>query len=538
MKKVKILSLFLLVAMIFVTLTSCAGTGEAGSFNKLYNSKYVPEDLSYDKATALSDLDNYLITEMNEEFALFATGSEGALTYKVYSYASKSIIKTFTTDATVVYSVSLCGDLPVLYVTSTTFGGDEPVMAYKLYDAEGAELASTDKDPGAPIAFNDMLIFNRDIYELDKNGDLVKTEDSIPEYLSIVEFDTYNDDYVYVLGENNVNVYDRTFVPVSSWVAPTYAEDLSLYVIDNGNIFVQYVKALDANSTEYDFFEYTEAGNVEKFDLVSLVINAKNGSEKEVDLAFIVDDITCYEDFANISLVADAYNDGMKNLATIYPIVNGQIDTSDSAIDIVLLNDDCSSAKSLKLTDQQLAEIPVKLNKKLFTVETTYGSAIVKANGNVVYPITNSKVRANSQYLVGEKAIYDLEKFEVVYDLEEKKGEVIEVLNTALFIREGNVEESYKIIMLKDGEIKEICSYDVVNAKGKLFKTVLGIGCYSLYDATTAEYKYYNLDGKELATSKYALLPTAFSAKYDTMILCDLESGLGYYALTVEAEKK
>ena len=572
MKKLKVLSLCLLVAVLFVTFTACSGVGSAGSFNKLYDSKYVPEDLTYNKATAISDLDGYVISDASEEFVIFASAADGALTHKVYSYASQSVVKTLTSNATTLYTVDLCGELPAFFVTSSSAGAGstpeaapaeleegneeegnveneenapststptEPKITCTIYDAKGIEITSSSENVGAPISLNDMLIFNFDIYVLDKEGKLVKSENSIPEYISIIDFDYCNDEYLYTIDESSVSVYDRTFVPVSSWTAPSYAEELRMFILDNGYIFAQYARALDANENEYDFLEYNEEGTVEKFDLVSLVVNVKNGKTTDLDLNYVVKDITTSYELEEYSIIGEAYSDSIKNIAHICPIIDGQIDESPVATDLVLMDNNCKTIKSLKLADQQTASYPQKINSDYFMVETLYGMAIVKANGKAVYPITNDSINANSEYIFGEKAIYDINSYELVYDLEKEDAEVIHVMNTALFIRKGDATTSYKILMLRGGKTTEICSYDVKKNTGKLFAAVDGLGCYSLYDAVAGEYKYYNLDGKVLATSKYVLIPGAGSFKYNTMIVCDFENGVGYYALTqVKTEKK
>lgn len=569
MKNLKILSLCLLVAMLFVTFTACSSVGSAGSFNKLYDKNYVPEDLSYNKATAIADLEGYVMSSMSEEFAIFTSAAEGALTYKVYSFASQSVVKTLTSNATTVYTVSLCGDLPAFFVTSSAAGSasapeaapaaleegseegenaenapststpTEAKVTSTIYDAEGVEITSSTEKVGAPISLDDMLIFDFDIYVLDEEGKLVKSENSIPEYLTVIDFDYCNEDYVYTIDGDTVAVYDRTFVPVSSWTAPSYAEDLAMFVLDNGYVFAQYARALDANDDEYDFLEYNANGVVEKFDLVSLVINVKNGNTSEVDLKYVVKELTASKELEEMPFIGEAYSDSIKNIAYVCPIIDGQVDESELAADIVLMDNNCKSLKSLKLAAQQTASYPQKLNSDYFMVDTVYGKAIVKANGKDVYSITNKNVTANSEYIIGEKAIYDINTYEVVYDLEKEDAEVINVMNTAVFVRKGDIATSYKVLMLRGEKTTEICSYDVKTNTGKLFAAVDGLGCYSLYDVAAGEYKYYNLDGDVLATSKYVLLPCAFSFKYNTMIVCDLENGVGYYALTnVEAKKK
>ncbi len=539
MKKIKVLSLVLLVVMVFLALTACGNSSKvssASSFNNLYDSKFIPTDEIYDKADAITDAENSLCSKSSEEFAVFTSGAEGALKYKVYSFATGSVLKTFTSSVDEVFAVELCGDLPAFFVTKTKLATS--VATYTLYDANGETLATSDENLGSPIVFDDTIIYGRTIYELDKKGNLVESEEVIPENIDVFVCDYWNDKYVYEMdtadGSFSLLVADRRFNPVSSWSAPSFAKNIEAFVLVNGNVFVQYIKELDANVAEYDFFEYTEEGNVQKFDLVTLVINAKNGTEKSIDADYVVSGIISYNEIAHSTALADVYNDGMGNLAFITRIVDGQIDNSDASLDIVLLNNDCTSAKSLKIVDQQTASLPTKLGKNVFMVATDYGYAIVKANGNLIHAITNSDISANAEYVIGEKAIYEMSSFEVVYDLEENEAEVISSMNSVVFIvKDGD------ILMLRDGEVTEIGKAPSDLLPEAYFATVDGIGCYGIFDANSAEYTYYTLDGTELMKSKYKLTIAASSTKYDTLIVCGLNSGLGldYNALTKAEEK-
>ena len=541
MKKVKLLSLILLVVMVFATFTACQSTSKiskVASFNDLYKSSYVPKDETYTTVEALSAFDNYLITSASEEFIVFAStnATNGEIVNKVYSYASNSVILTVTTSAAVVYSINLCGDLPAFFVTKETIG-ESASLSFTLYDNTATEITSSTKNVGSPVVVSDMLVYDSVIYTLGKDGKLVANEKTIPEYISIIDFNASNDKYFYSFDDenNSFNVYDLKFNPVSSYIAPSYAEMYSQFLLDNGNVLIQYCIELDDHAKDYDFIEYAET-SATKYDLVSFVFDVKNSSEKHVELAYIVDSLTAYSEIEALGL-DDVYSSKMKNLAYINPIVNGQVDYSDAAYDVVLLSNDCKTAKSLKIVDQQTFSFPTKLSKKYFVVETLYGSAIVTANGKTVYPITNDSMSANSKYFVGEKAVYDLKSFKVIYDLEENDATVICMMESELFIRVGT-EAKHTVLLLKDDETKEICSYDEAAGTGKLFTEALTeIGCYALYDVKAAKYTYYNLEGTELTSSTYKLTAVAGSDKYDVVIAADLESGLGYNLFKKTVEK-
>ncbi len=588
MKKTKIVSLFLVVVMLLAAFTACGGAADiksASSYKSIYSNKYVPEDEIYNNAKAIRELEGFKVVESSEEFVLLASGEAATLTYKVYSYASETVVKTLTSSVSAVYTVKLCGDMPAFFVTKasvkdvvtpTPEGGEgtgegegagqpaaqaegaaegdatgdagsegsstptvdlDNLVTYSLYDANGKEIATSKDNVGAPVVIGETLIYDSVVYTPNKDGVLEAEEDKIPENLKIVDFDLYNEDYLYDMGNSTISVYDLRFNPVSSWTAPSYAKDLGMFVLNNGNILVQYTNQLEADASVYDFYKTAEDGAVSKFDLVSLVVSAKDGSAKSVELNFVIDDMLVYNTDIAPYGEDSVFSKKMGNLAFISPISGGKIDTSDEASDVVILSDDCKSAKSIKIANQQTASLPEKLNKSTYMVETVYGSAVVKANGNVIYALTNDGMTANADYIIGEKAIYDIKSFDVVYDLEEEKAHVVEVMNNAVFILKGDEATKYTIEMLLDDEVKELCSYDVAAAKGKTFHAVDGFGCYALFDVAKAEYTYYTLNGDVITTSKYKLEILAYSEKYDTLILAEEATGLGYNALTYDAEK-
>ncbi len=548
MKKTKIVSLLLAAVMILAVLTACGASNvkSASSFKDFYNSKYIPEDELYNKATELSELDGFDITASNDELVLFESTGDGiASTYKIYSYEAGGVVKTLTSSATTTYSIELCGNLPAFFVTRTKLTTDiDSVITYVLCSGKGKEIASSEDNVGTPVALDDTLIYNSEIFTLDEEGNFVKGEETIPETLSAVDFDIYTDKYLYDFNTTTVSVYDRAFKPVSHWIAPSAAQSMTTFLLDNGNILAQYSIILDPDTTEYDYYETDENGKVTKYDLVTLVINAKNGEAQNVDVQFVIEYALSYDSILSISeKAAEILNKKMGNLAFIHPIVNGQIDNSDAAADIVLLSNDGKSAKSLKIADGQTASLPQKLNKDMYLVETTYGLAVVKANGKLVHAITNDNATANGKYIIGEKAIYDINTLEVVYTLKDENTNAVAIddaaMNSVVFIIKGDLTTEYTVEMLNEnGEIKELCSYNVIANTGETFHVVDGIGCYAIYDVAAAEYTYYTLDGTMLTKSAQLIEVLAVSYKYDTILLGNAEAKLGYctFANVAEAE--
>jgi len=265
-----------------------------------------------------------------------------------------------------------------------------------------------------------------------------------------------------------------------------------------------------------------------------LIINPKSGSAKDVDLDYIVASLSSCTELSRNSKLDEMYTDNFKNLAYVYPVVDGKVDTSDDALDIVLMNDSGKITGSLKIADQQLSTLPVKLTEDTFLVETGYGCAIVKHNGKVVHAINNPDVSVTRDFIIGEKAIYDHE-LEVVYDLVENDATVIGHLDSVVFVRTGTAKSFNLYAISADAETK-LSSYSEENSTGSIYVPLLNTSCYALRDLKTGDYKYYNEEGTLLTTTKYLLEVVAYSAENNALILEGTDgSSTAYYIFSESA---
>jgi hypothetical protein len=321
-----------------------------------------------------------------------------------------------------------------------------------------------------------------------------------------------------------VKIFDRSFNFVSSWHAPASAEDLDGFVLDSGDVIVQYSIELDNHAEKYDYYVANE-GEVAKYDLVTEVITAKNGKAKELKkfeyrLDLVISAYECKEfsEENNVDI-----NEKVKNIAWIAPIVDQRIDDSTAALDVVLMDNKGNVGKSIKLVDDQAASMPVLVRKGVYSVNTLYGTVLADAKGRVLRTIYNDEMEIVGGYLVGgSTAIYDL-GMNKVYDLRENQATVLCVIGDSVIIQKGaSIEESYDVIMLRGGEETKLCSFSAIN-DSTAFIAIEGADCYALYNTSSGEYVYYNAAGKELLRS-YALLECiGTSSESGAALLCGLE---------------
>ena len=529
MRKTKLVALSALILALVTALVSC-GIGTA-SLSDILNTDYdVAEDV-YTDNKALSELSGYVVANSNREFVVFASTDAPLPTYKVLSLRSGEVVGTFTNTATLVYNVELANGVPAFTVTKVDTPVENPIDAettYALYDTKGTEVKSTKYSAKAPFMLtDDLLVYDYATYTVGDDGALTKKDD-IPEYVLIDNLDHYNDSYYYVMDDDEVAVYDHSFNLLSTYVAPDYAEVGTMAVLNNGNVFVQYTYEVDEDSKKYDI-DNSEDGESQKLNLVSLIVSAKNGKTTTLKLDYIVTQLITNEHL--VDMAEDMYTDKFENLALIAPIVNKKVDFSDANIDIVTMNNKGKVQNSLKFVDNQEAGLVSKVAENRFVVRTLDGGLVyLDAKGKVVKTM-NSYMSIVGEYFVGKRAIYDLD-LNKIYDLAEKEAFVLGTVANTVFVQ-VKTDTGYDIVAFCDGEEKVVYSYNNDGTTTAVFDIVNDFG-YSIIDSASGDHKYYNANGDLIVTTTYALLVTASSSEYDTIVLSGLSEGKAvYHAFTI-----
>lgn len=531
MKRSRIILLVTALLLSAILLTSCAG-GKIAAVKDVSAVLNVDYDLSsepYTKSTELSALAGTTTNPENasDEFMIFAledTEDYTKTTYKVLSLRSDSVILSFTTDENTSFAFTPVQDFPALLVTKTVVADVEDfeitpeiTTTYYLYDA-AAQLIASSETASEVTQIADLLVYDHVAYKVDnETGKLVK-ELEIPEYMNISYMVDYNDTYFYALTESGISLYDRSFNRVSTWTAPDFDDDsiydLNFYILNNGDMIVQYFVVLDEDTTKYDL-TIVDGEETIKADLVSALITAKNGKSKELKLEYVIDDITRNSDLYDDDKTAEEnyFVDKFENIATIRPIVDGKILSSEADKNIVLMNNKAKLGKSLKIVDNQAAELPTKIADGLYSVPMLDGGVtIVDAKGNVVHSMNNS-LSVVGNYFVGDRSIYDMD-LKSVYDLSKKDVEIFDTLGDTILIKSG-ADDDYKIISLRAGEEKVIYTY---NESSTSSFEVIDDSVYCIMD-DNGNYSYYNEAGTKLISTTNELTAIHTSYEHDKIVL-------------------
>ncbi|MBQ2999892.1 MAG: hypothetical protein IJD64_05460 [Clostridia bacterium] len=534
MKKLKLMGL---LAMMLVVATVLCACGTLGNLNKVFNKDFDVTEKLFKEAAEIEDLKDFALIASNDTFAVFAKEKE----QKVYNFLTKEVAATYETDEDAAYTISLIAGMPAYCVTKVT----EDVTSKAYYDATGANFANVEdveKEISGARAVNAKLaIINAVAYTIDEAAGKLEEKAAVPAYVSYENITAANDEFFYAIVGGNVIVYDIDFTPVAVWNAPSYAQDIKTFVLNNGAVLAQYKVVLDEDAKKYDFHA---DGN--KYDLVSLVISTK-GNVKDVNLDYVVKALDTNAEYYDNTKAEEenAFTDKFENIAVIARIEDKMIDEKAINYDLVLMNNSGKAQQSLKMVDGQVVYddgdilLPYKLTAELFAVETVYGNAIINNKGKVQFAATEEVGFFGGYFYVEDRAIYDLE-FNVVYDLIENDAEIIGATGNTIFvtaITEKKDDAAVKTETLAfingaaEGEVVDTWEKDGKN--DKIFEIEYAIGGYSIYDPEAKTYTYYAADMTELLEVEAEIDFVAEGNDGDVAIFKVVEDGATkFYAFT------
>jgi hypothetical protein len=516
--------------------------GEAASYNTSYVA--LPELANY-VIDSYVDMKGYNVELANEEFAVFTTMTEtGIISHKVLSMRLQKVIATFA-EKNAIHEIRLVEDAPAFFVKKTVIDPDiDPMLgldnivsvAYSLHDASGSCVVTSDNKK-MPYALADMIIYDYAAYTYDASGVISKKCD-VPEYLLLEKCFDWNKDYLYVKDtQNGYTVYDRDFNSVSYWCAPGYDMDgCDMYVLDNGDVLVQYKVILDNDTEEFDYVINDDDYLNLKIDLETFIVDAKSGKAKELeDFAYVVGSVISKAAMLRDAEDADA-EDYFKfeNLAVLLPIVEKHLDDSPAATDLVKLTSKGKISKSVKFVDYQSADLPTRVDEDLFTVGLLTGqTALIKKNGKILHKLDQS-YRIVDKYIVGTQAIYDFD-LNKVYDLRAHKGTVMGMVDGTVYI---NVETSvgYDVIAFRGGETKTLYSFNADSPSGDVFQLMEEAHCYMIYKAGSGEFMYYNAEDEGITNSSKMLQIRHASESHGSYLMWNDDMETIYAIITNTAE--
>lgn len=122
------------------------------------------------------------------------------------------------------------------------------------------------------------------VYAINSEGEILKVFDKGLEYVIPANADYEKNGLRYYFEDEYVYVLDENFAPLSSYA---FLADYNMRweMLPNGNLFFQYLKALDDDAESFDM----EIDGV-KFDIIQHLYNVKTGAVSELELGYVVAD--------------------------------------------------------------------------------------------------------------------------------------------------------------------------------------------------------------------------------------------------------
>ena len=525
--------LLVLVAMLLCIVTVLSACGETVKFKKIVADEYVDQNPTLTKAEAVT-LTGDVKDAQDDLLYLEGLNDDGKPVYTVYNMAENKTVWTATvTDEKTSYDVELMDgyyeDIAWFAVVTTVEGeGDaEDTATADIYDQKGTKVVSFDAEEVEPDVMLDLIKVDTKVYRIAEDGTIAEAFE-MGALAEMPEVDAKYGDYYLLMADDFLFGYDEELQLVFAHRIPAYATNPIAIALNNGNVLVQFTCMATWDAEDYSFID--NSGN--KVVLTSLLINAKNGKIKELDLDFVILAGSSRTDDDLEYVYFDELNEDIENVALVSYIVDervvGPMTGGDSYSNVMDLNT-CLISLSNKGKDKGIldatlvgqAMLPSQVDEDLWAIYTITGQAyLVNGKGKVVAEISDVNY-VNAAYIVSDGKLYNF-ALEVVLDFEEKELEMMDLehyrLNRGMFF----VDEDGVITLFANGESKTIVAKDadreVIAVRDNYFIVEDNTG-----DDT--KYEIYNDVGTLLYTvEKASGYANAYYASNNVIVLTGLES--------------
>ncbi len=507
MKKIRIISLMLVVLMLALALASCGGYQK---LNKIYEGEYYDASPAYASAKELAAVAGATFVDVKGDLALFSKLDGTTITYTVMNVKTEAVVGTYTDTDTVDTVVSLYSALhtafyKVLIIDNTN---TEKTYTTKLYTASGAEFAASTKENVCFDIELDFVQLDEKVYRSNEEGSFAEAFDR-PAYAGDLPSVQHTDGkYYYSLSSGIVYSYDDEFNLLAVIKTPGYATTFSsfssqIFLLGDGNIMLEYFVSLPKDAQDFD----VRVGDA-KYDLKVVIASAKDGSQKEIDSDYYFDEIESYKIYNAHNRPADAKETDYKIdvYAKAYEIVDQQL-VRENEKHLALSTSGKVKGALDENIDGQNGEA-VRLNADYFVINTKDGKKkLVDMSGDVIADVSSARYLLENM-IVCEDAIYDY-SLNKVLDLKEEE--------MTLFGTEYVPGGSVVLLMDKDDKIylymgptdsNSSAAPQLIadNDKTKVYYYSGGFGFY-VVDTTNANatYTYYNNAGVALFTVNESL---------------------------------
>ena len=487
MKRIKLISFLSLALMLSMLLSSCSLFSPSLKLKNLFDGKATPEkiDRTFEGSEVISDLTSASCQETEKVLFYFTSSTEGQPSYKkhtVYNIERNKVVFSATENANTRIEVDLNSfyytDTENYFTVKTTtwkldadnkkIGSD--VTNTALFDKTGKEIADAQGSLGTSVMV-DLLLFDNKFYRVTGEGSFEFAFEQSA-LAKTPQINTKGSDYYYAVEDDQgaafVAVYDLSLSFVSKYKLPAYADLTSWVILENGDIFVQYIYPVEDLAKDFTFvsdepIKITTPSNgvyeleaLRKYVMTTEVIDAKKGKADEVKCDYFIDDaenLTLYAEYATTMGI------NLKKIpvyAAAYEIKNDRLSTTENSYFLATITNKGQVKTVAPLNGEQIEYFGL-ISEDRWAVNTTDATYLVNGKGEVIGDVSNAKRVGDFLYANGK--IYSLD-LQVIFDYEAKNliyksriGNSLLFTNTEgeVFLYTGS--DSAKKIIEKDSDL-------------------------------------------------------------------------------------
>ncbi len=533
MKKKTLVVLICATLAMLMMLSSCATTGSVSLKSMLDGSQYEQAEKAYEKAEAISGLGTATLETSTNQLVLFADSvvvdSVPCKKYMVYNLDSNKIVYEATTSPTSNYDIDLFGlnDEACFTVIHYTWKLDKDKVKIgrdtidtALYGADGVKVADTYREVNAEVAY-DLIRFDGKCYRVGEEAGL----EVAFEYSDLKEMPDvlYATEKLYFCGsKEGITVYNKELEVESYLDIPSYANVNAWVTLSDNKVLVQYSVEADPEAEKYDYIAEKKTqismddegstavstSELTKYDLYTVVFNAKNGKSDEIKFNYVINGALARTQMADEWTKAWGLGDKYDNLVVLAPIEDKRVNESDAATMLAALNSKGDIKEIKDVTDAPMvADGIYMVAANRWRIASVDGKEfIVNEKGKVIGETTSASYRQTYMYTQGKMYDYDLN---VIYDYAKENLFVQKALDQAVLFR--NIDEELicytpsattKLIekdakkelylaendyfIIKDFSGEDNVKFEIYNEAGKLITTISVASALSGIDVAAA----------------------------------------------------
>ncbi len=532
MKKFK-LSLVVSVLLILVlSLSACGGN----SFSSFYDNDGLNEKRAtpttftqLDLKGEIVDMGGNLIGFNSEEVdANDANITNQVIT--VYDLEENKVIGKYSVDKSKYeLDVSFDAYLDVDYYVIDSEDLETGIVATTIYNESGVQVYSID-DVGEIKLFKqyfDLMLINDEAYRIGEDGTIKKAFDLNPMSDYTYSLTMKIDDYYYGTKNGAIIVLDEELNLLRIIDEPSYARNFKYFALENGDVFVQYWIEEATDAEDYTFID----GDA-KITLVSKIIDVDNGDEDEVDLDYIINNLTpndavisSYGTYMSTDFDNTIYNSSIDNFVqTAIKIENQRLLSGATEVcTLSLTNSGKVDGVLEKTIAGQLNQIEV-IGENAYILTNSLGqNYLVNEDGDAIGEVV-ANIRSNGNVYYNNDAVYSA-KLKKIYDLKENGYTVSSAVDGGLLLKK-TVDSVASYYLLQDGTSEPQL---IENFEKSLYNMLY---VTKVTGETEVQYKYYTYNGLELYTSN--LLYDAYVGTKSATLLVnattDADTGITTYS--------